>query len=439
MNTAQSTSSKELFGHPRGLYVLFMTEMWERFSFYGIKALLLPYMVAKLAEGGLGWETSKAGPIFGLYAGSAYLVGLAGGWIADNFLGARNSVYVGGLAISAGNVFLALGSEPLLYAGLTLIALGTGLLKTNVSTMVGALYSEKDPRRDSGFSIFYMGINTGALLAPIVVSYLALWFGWRFGFWASAVAMILGLVQYRWSISELGDAGKKVPRGRKTGIPQVVEPFTKSEWFRLGAIGVFFLFSATFWAAFEQSSTTLNLFASDMSRTDLFGIALPPTLLQSVNSIFIIALAPVFSALWLRLGPRQPSSPVKFSLGLAGASAGFWVAAYAASLTTVGRVSLGWLLLVYFFHSVGELCLSPVGLSMTTKLAPARIAGLMMGVWFGSIAAGNYIAGFVAGSFKADATTLVPLFSSVATVTLVAAVLLLVLTPFLKKLMGEVK
>ena len=416
-----------------------MTEMWERFSFYGIKAILLPYMVAKLAEGGLGWENSKAGPIFGLFAGSAYLVGLAGGWIADNILGARNSVYVGGLFISAGNVMLALGSEPLLYTGLTLIALGTGLLKTNVSTMVGALYSAKDPRRDAGFSIFYMGINLGATLSPIVVSYLSLWFGWKMGFWASAIAMILGLVQYRWSSSKLGTAGLKLTRPKDQGKATAVEPFTRSEWLRLGAIAVFFLFSATFWAAFEQSSTTLNLFASDMSRTDLFGIAIPPTILQSANAFFIIALAPVLSALWLKLGDRQPSSPVKFALGLAGASAGFWVAAYAASLTSGGRVSLAWLLLVYLFHSLGELCLSPVGLSMTTKLAPARIAGLMMGVWFASIAAGNYIAGFIAGSFKADATTLVPLFGWVATVTLAASIILLLLTPFVKKLMGEVK
>ena len=414
-----------------------MTEMWERFSFYGIKAVLLPYMVAKIAEGGLGWENSKAGPIFGLFAGSAYLVGLAGGWIADNLLGPRNSVFVGGLFISAGNVLLALGSEPLLYFGLTMIALGTGLLKTNVSTMVGALYSEKDPRRDAGFSIFYMGINTGALLAPIVVSYLSLWFGWRMGFWASAVAMILGLVQYRWSMSTLGEAGKPAKLANKTSTPSAA--FTRTEWLRLGAIAVFFLFSATFWAAFEQSSTTLNLFASDMSRKDLFGISIPPTLLQSANSLFIIGLAPVISALWLWLGDRQPSSPIKFAIGLGGASAGFWVAAYAASLTTAGRVSLGWLLLVYFFHSIGELCLSPVGLSMTTKLAPPRIAGLMMGVWFSSIAAGNYIAGFIAGSFKADATTLVPLFGWVAAVTLAAAAVLVGLTPFLKKLMGEVK
>ncbi len=431
---------KDLFGHPRGLYVLFMTEMWERFSFYGIKAILLLYMVAKVSEGGLGWETSKAGPIFGLFAGSAYLLGLPGGWVADRFLGARNSVYVGGLGIIIGNVLLALGSEPLLYAGLTMIALGTGLLKTNVSTIVGALYSQQDPRRDAGFSIFYMGINTGALLSPIVVSYLALWFGWRIGFWASAVAMLLGLLQYWISSGQLGDAGTKIKRTKEeTANAAPVAAFTREEWLRLGAIGVFFVFSATFWAAFEQSSTTLNLFASDMSRQSLFGVEIPPTLLQSANSIFLIIFAPIISALWLNLGTRQPSSPIKFAMGLAGASAGFFVAAYAASLTTGGRVSLGWLLGVYFCHTIGELCLSPVGLSITTKLAPARVVGLMMGIWFASIAAGNYIAGFIAGNFKADATTLVPLFGWVAVVTLAASLILLLLNPFVKKLMGEVK
>ena len=416
-----------------------MTEMWERFSFYGTRAILILYMVAATSTGGLGWSTAKAGLVYGIYTGSAYLTGIPGGWIADNVLGARMAVVAGGICIAAGNALLGLGSsDALLFTGLVLMAIGTGLLKPNVSTMVGALYSQADIRRDAGFSIFYMGINLGATLSPLVCGWLAQRVGWRLGFWAACVGMIFGLIQYLLQQSQLGDAGQKIKK-IATAAASVVEPMTRSAWLRIGATGIFFFFSAIFWAAFEQAGSSLNLFAEQLTRNEIFGFEFPSSWLQSVNAAFVILLAPVLSALWLKLADRQPSSPVKFALGLAGASAGFWVVMYAASLTGAGRVSVHWLLLVYLLHSLGELCLSPVGLNITTKLAPARVVGLMMGFWFASIAAGNYAAGFIGGSFKADATTLVPLFGWVAAVTLAASIVLLALTPFVKKLMGEVK
>jgi len=318
------------------------------------------------------------------------------------------------------------------------MAIGTGLLKPNVSTMVGELYSETDVRRDAGYSVFYMGINTGAFLSPIVCGYIAQRVGWRLGFWAACAGMILGILQFLLQQSQLGEAGKQIKK-TKTATAKVVAPLTKPEWLRIGAIGVLFIFSTIFWAAFEQAGSSLNLFAEQLTRNELFGFSFPSSLLQSVNSLFVITLAPVMSLLWLKLGDRQPSSPIKFTFGLLGASAGFWVVMYAASLTGAGRVSVNFLLLVYLLHSVGELCLSPVGLSITTKLAPPRIGGLMMGVWFASIALGNYVAGYVGGSFKADPSTLVPIFGWVATITLIAAVILFLLTPFIKKRMGEVK
>ena len=438
MNTPTSTSSPELFGHPRGLYVLFMTEMWERFSYYGTRAFLVLYMVAAIDRGGLGWSNEKQGLVYGLYAGSVYMFGLLGGWIADRFLGARHSVVVGGVGIIIGNICLALGSEPLLYAGLTWVALGTGFLKPNTTTMVGSLYSPKDPRRDRAYSIYYMGINLGAMLSPLVCGPLAEWVSWRIGFLVAAIGMVLGLVQYLLQQSRLGEAGKLVTKAAKASAGPKV-PFTRDEWLRIGAIGVFFIFSAIFWAAFEQAGTSLNLFADQMTSKELAGFPIPASILQSVQPIFVILLAPVLSLIWDRMGSRQPSSPIKFALGLLGASLGFWVVAYASSLTTAGKVSVNWLLLVYLLHTLGELCLSPVGLSITTKLAPPRVTGLMMGVFFASIATGNYIAGFIGGNFEPNAASLIRLFSWVAAVTLGAALILVLLNPFVKKLMGEVK
>jgi POT family proton-dependent oligopeptide transporter len=416
-----------------------MTEMWERFSFYGTRAFLVLYLVAATSKGGLGWSNEKQGAVYGLYAGSVYLFGLLGGWVADRFIGARLCVVIGGIGIIIGNSLLAMGTEALVYPGLALIAIGTGFLKPNTTTMVGSLYAQKDPRRDKAYSIYYMGINIGATLSPLVCGPLAELVNWRIGFLVAAIGMVFGLTQYLLQQKQLGAVGTRITATARVAIDAAKQPFTRPEWLRIAAIGVFFVFSAIFWAAFEQAGSSLNLFADQMTSKELFGWSIPASILQSVQPIFVIALAPVIASLFVRMGKNEPSSPIKFALGLLGASAGFWVVAYAASLTTAGKVSVNWLLLVYLLHTLGELCLSPVGLSLMTKLAPPRITGLMMGVFFASIATGNYIAGFIGGNFEPNAASLIRLFSWVAAVTLGAALVLVFLNPFVKKLMGEVK
>jgi POT family proton-dependent oligopeptide transporter len=427
------------FGHPRGLATLFFTEMWERFSYYGMRAILVLYMVAPVGNGGLGMATAPAATIYGLYTGSVYAMSIPGGWLADRFLGARLAVLLGGLGIAAGNGLLALGSSTLFFAGLGLIVLGTGLLKPNVSAMVGGLYREHDPRRDSGFSIFYMGINTGAIIAPLVCGYLAQRISWRLGFAAACAVMILGLVQFLGfgkTLSHVGNRPATVPRGHQTGGH---EPLDADAWRRIGAIAVLFMFSTVFWMSFEQAGSSLNLFADQLTRTSLSGFDFPSSWFQSVEPIFVVLLAPVFSWLWIRMGNEQPSSPAKFAYGLLAAVVAFAVITYASTLTGTGLVSPVWLVLVYMFQAIGELLISPVGLSTTTKLAPPRMVGLMMGVWFLSIAAGNYAAGMIASFFRPGADALVTIFGSVTLVTLASAAVLAMMIPFMRRLMGKVR
>lgn len=426
-------------GHPRGLSTLFFIEMWERFSYYGMKAILVLYLVASAEKGGLGYAVARATLIVGFYNMGVYLMSLPGGWVADRFLGARRAVLYGGILIACGHFSMAYPSVVTLYAGMALIVLGTGLLKPNISTMVGSLYSLEDERRDAGFSIFYMGINIGAMVAPIVCGFLGQRVNWHYGFGAAGVGMTFGLIQYVIGRKRLARVGAR-PAARKAAAARAERAaFTRDERKRLAVIGILFLFSVIFWMAFEQASTSLNLFADRLTRNAVFGHEFPSSWFQSVNSIFIIALAPVFSWLWIRLGKRQPSSPAKFALGLLFAGLGFFVVAYASSLTSGGRVSPVWLAIVYLLHTVGELCLSPVGLSTVTKLAPARIVGFMMGVWFASIALGNFAAGWVASFFQAGSeTALVSLFLKIAFVTSGAAAILILLTPSIRRLMGRV-
>ncbi|MEP7274367.1 MAG: peptide MFS transporter [Acidobacteriota bacterium] len=427
-------------GHPHGLTTLFFTELWERFSYYGMRAILVLYMVAPVAQGGLGFETPKATGIYGLYTGSVYLMSLPGGWIADRFLGARMAVLIGGIIIALGHFTMAVPALGTFYAGLVFIVLGTGLLKPNVSAMVGGLYGAQDPRRDSGFSVFYMGINLGAFTAPLICGYLGQRVDWHLGFAAAGIGMTLGIVQYLVHRKRLQHVGLR-PARAEAGQPRVKPaPLTPEEIKRLIVIGILFVFATIFWMAFEQAGSSLNLFALTLTRNSIFGIEFPSSWFQSVNALFIISLAPVFSWLWIRLKDRQPSSPAKFAYGLLFAGIGFLVVAYAASLTGAGRVSPVWLLLVYLCHTIGELCLSPVGLSTTTKLAPKRLVGLMMGVFFMSISLGNYSGGWVAGFFQSDSEgALVSLFLKVALTTIGSAAILALMVPYIKKLMGTVR
>ena len=472
-------------GHPKGLTTLFFTEMWERFSYYGMRALLILYMTSAVAAGGLGFDTRTAAGIYGAYTGSVYLMSLPGGWIADNLLGTRNAVLLGGIIIALGHYSMAVPSIWTFYIGLTLIVIGTGLLKPNVSAIVGSLYSENDERRDAGFSIFYMGINLGAFIAPLICSYLGERIDWHLGFGAAGVGMTLGLIQYwagRGRLSHVGHAPiLSSDQWRKNAVtgailigiiggavgllyfgPEIIQKnrmwimvtgivfflmwlfafYLKPEEKKpVGVIVVLFFFSIVFWACFEQAGSSFNLFARDFTNRIAFGREFPTGWYQSVNSIFLIALAPIFSLLWLKMGRSQPSSPVKFSLGLLFVGLGAALLAMASTLIGGPGQVVGpwWLVGVYLFQTVGELCLSPVGLSTTTKLAPSRLTGLMMGIWFLSISFGNFAAGEAAGYFEGGSQqALVGLFSKVAAVPIAAALVLLALTPFIKKMMGKV-
>lgn len=485
---------KGFFGHPRGLATLFLTEVWERFSYYGMRALLILYMTAATSSGGLGFDVAKAGALYGLYTAMVYLLSLPGGWIADRFLGQRRAVLYGGALIALGNSCLAMPPLVLFYVGLTISALGTGLLKPNVSVMVGQLYETGDRRRDAGFSIFYMGINLGAFLAPLVCGYAGQRVNWHLGFAVAAAGMVLGLVQYVLGAKHLGSAGLRpaiwpdaaaADRQRRWlrrglwgtaglvaalvaldagGVVEITvrrlsdalgvilfaavaaffvwafagRGWTRQEKKRLAAVVVLFTASALFWCMFEQAGSTLNLFAERSTDKNVLGFEFPASWLQSLNALFIIALAPVFAWLWLRLGDREPSSPAKFSFGLLSAGLGFAVLALGASRAADGSlVSPLWLVLVYFLHTVGELCLSPVGLSAMTKLAPARISGLLMGVWFLSLSAGNYLGGRIASLY--EALPLPALFALIAAFGIGAAGVLALLVRPTKRLMGDVK
>jgi POT family proton-dependent oligopeptide transporter len=478
-------------GHPRGLTTLFFTEMWERFSYYGMRAILFLYMTKTLAEGGLAFDEKYAGLIFGTYASSVYWTPLIGGWLADKVFGARRAVLIGGIIIACGHFSMAFHTMANFYGGLALIAIGTGLLKPNISAMVGDLYTEGDARRDAGFSIFYMGINLGALIAPIVCGYLGQRIDWHYGFAAAGVGMVLGLLQYIFSGDRLKGIGEKPLKKGEADIAQVKQVDQEIEHLdlltitlaiiggiigffagmyiggeglisglfpgvvglfsgyilgtfrqlngdeakRVGVIFILFIFSVLFWMSFEQAATSLTLFADRLTRNSIFGWEFPSSWFQSVQPTFVILLAPVFAGLWLKLGRRQPSSPGKFAYGLFFAGLAFAIVTLASTLTGAGRVHPLWLVMVYLLQTIGELCLSPVGLSTVTKLSPARMVGLMMGVWFLSLSIGNFIAGQLGGRFNEKAEgALLHLFGTVAIISIVAAIILALLTPLIKRL-----
>jgi POT family proton-dependent oligopeptide transporter len=447
---------------------LFFTEMWERFSYYGMRAFLILYMVAPIDKGGLGFSEGRAGIIYGMYTASVYLMSVPGGWIADRFLGLRNAVFYGGILIMCGHIVLALPIGFSFYLGLILIVLGTGLLKANISTIVGQLYGKDDPRRDAGYSIYYMGINIGAFFAPIACGWLVQSdtfrefihdslgmdpnLAWHVGFAAAAVGMALGVVQYKLGIAAFGDAGahptppaNEGERRRNvyiligiltaivvlpsllfglvaldvlgtegvgnvfgvlllvTAVGVFVTLYTMGcqnvdEKRRLTVILLLFVGACIFWGCFEQAGSVLNLFATSHTDKTIFGWAYPSTWLQSANSVFIIAFAPIFAWLWMAWNKRgsEPSSPAKFGAGLVLVGAGFAVmipAAMAIGDSATTTVTPLYLITLYLFHTFAELCLSPVGLSSMSKLAPARWGGLVMGIWFLGASIGNFLAG----------------------------------------------
>jgi len=438
-----AVAEKQWFGHPRGLATCFFTEMWERFSYYGMRALLILYMVAPVDKGGLAFSTEKGASIYGWYTMGVYAMSVPGGWVADKLLGLYRSVLLGGIIIAAGHFMMAYPSLPTFYAGLISIVIGTGLLKPNVSGIVGTLYSKEDVRRDAGFSIFYMGINLGAFIAPLICGPLGQKINWHYGFGAAGVGMTLGVIQYmagkkyiapglaRQEKNEADERAAERAEGRPTS-------FTREEWRRISVIAILFVFSMLFWGAFEQAGSSLNLFADRLTRLSFLQWNFPSTLFQSVQPFFVIIFSPIFAWLWLRMGKHEPSSPTKFGFGLFFVGLSFLLLVPGAAIAQQQgiKVSPMWLIIVYLLQTFGELCLSPVGLSMVTKLAPPRIVGLMLGVFFLSISFGNKLGGYCAGFF--DRLPLPKLFGAVSATTLVAAFILFLLVKPIRKLMGGV-
>jgi POT family proton-dependent oligopeptide transporter len=444
---ALAPHDRAFFGHPRGLSTLFFTEMWERFSYYGMRAFLILYMTAPAASGGLGFGDAAAASVYGTYTGSVWAAAILGGIVADKLLGQYRTVLVGGILIALGHFTLAFKALTAFYAGLALIVAGTGLLKPNVSTLVGSLYPRGDTRRDAGFSIFYMGINLGAFLGPIIAGYLAQRVDWHIGFAAAGFGMALGLVQYVLGRARLKEALARLGQQPKaptadtsaaTRTAETARGLSPDEWKRIGAIVIFFLAAVFFWGAYEQAGSTLNLFADRYVRLETMGFTIPSSWFQSVQPILVIILAPIFGWLWLRLGSREPSVPAKFAFGLLfmGLSFAVLIPAGAIASSQGIRVSPWWLIAAYFVSEIGELCVSPVGLSAVTKLAPLRIVGLMMGVWFLSNAFGNKLAGWAAGFFSS--MPLNTLFTYVTVVLLIAAAVMFVLVKPSKRLMVDV-
>ncbi|SFD88430.1 peptide MFS transporter [Thermophagus xiamenensis] len=498
------TSSKR---HPQGLWVLFFTEMWERFSYYGMRALLVLYLTSSIVNGGFAYAENHALEIYGIFTGLVYLTPILGGIIADRFIGQRKSVFIGGIVMALGQAALAYseyiavpeGGEAIqtlrefwLFIGLGLLILGNGFFKPNISTMVGRLYADGDPRKDSAFTIFYMGINLGAFLAPFIAGYLGESVGWAWGFGSVSVGMVLGVIWFWIEQSKLGTIGFG-PKRKFTGeverlnardwgevwiwvlaivgfiylfvktwwiMPEVVTDWIirvvalgaisviaymiiknttgKTEWSRIGAILVFCFFNIFFWSGFEQAGGTFNLFARDMTDRMIGSFEINASWFQSVNAALIVGLAPVFSMLWIWLGKYNPNTPVKFGLGLTLLSLGF-VVMYTADMkaSPENLVSPLWLVSVYLLHTMGELCLSPIGLSMISKLSPPKITSLMMGLWFGSTALANYLA----GALKSILETYMPgmnLFLFLVITSGSAALLMYLISPWLKKLMRGV-
>ena len=497
------------FGHPRGLATLFFTEMWERFSYYGLRPLLVLFMAAALSEGGFGFDRTQASAIVGIYGFSVYIASLPGGWVADRLLGLQRAIFTGACLITAGHLSIGLsglgapgeGKVPF-FLGLVLIVLGTGLLKPNISAIVGDLYPEGGSRRDAGFSIFYMGINIGAFAGQLITGALGEKVGWHWGFGAAGVGMFFGLVFFAMTRGKtLRGIGMDVVRhpdpavharqqrtvklalGVGLGIIALVFALAASgnleidaqavggamvnitlamvvlfflyvfaagglsgdERKRIAVIFVLFLFAVVFWGAFEQAPTSLNLFARDFTDRNIGGFEVPATWFQSINSFFVITLAPVFAGVWLALGRRgrDLSSPGKFAVGLAFAAVGFLIMIFAANRVVDSggalRVAAWWLVASYFFQTVGELCLSPVGLSSMTKLSPRKYVGQMMGIWFTASGLGSLIGGLVGGHVDPEKLELMPQLFTRTTLSLTIAAIVLTLLSFpIRRMMSNV-
>jgi len=497
-NTVKPLEGKNKFRHPKGLYVLFTAEMWERFSYYGMRAILILFMTTDMAAEGLGLTTETAGAVYGLYTASVYLMTLPGGWLADNVFGQRKAVFYGGVLIMIGHIILAIPGSPIIFfTGLGFVALGTGLLKGNISTLVGELYqNESGAKRDAGFSIFYMGINLGSFFGQIFVPLLAE-YNWHLGFGLAAIGMFFGLVAYKVlapkylgdigvkpkviSKEETGKSNKSITFGiiafvlvllttlqlldyidvtTATGIAQalglIIVVITLGYFInilfngglnliekkKVSVIFILFVGIAIFWSGFEQAASSLNLFTRDFTDRFIGSWEMPSGMLQSFNSGFIIIFAPIVGAIWVKLAARNINirTPFKFAIGLILLGLGFWVMVEAANVAASGaKPGMFALILTYFLHSIGELTISPVGLSATSKLSPTKYLGQMMGIWFVGAALGNLIAGLIGGNFDPENVLEMPnIFLNVVLVSIGTGLIFFAASPFIKKWMGDV-
>lgn len=482
--SAATTEGATFVGQPRGLATLFFTEMWERFTYYGMRSVLILFLVGAVSAGGLGFDDQTASSIYGLYICATYLFSLLGGWIADRLIGPQRAVIAGSVIIFCGNALLVVGQREVFFVGLLVIVLGVGLLKPNISAMVAQLYPEGGSRRDAGFSIFYMGISVGAVSGSLLVSLCAARYGWRAGFTLPALGMLLGLAYFLLTRKHLVDCDITVPRSLKAWLPVIIlvlavtvlaglavagritiDPATVSSaasWLlgllvagyflyllffaglsaaerrRVYVMMVLFTAYAVFYAGFEQGGASMNLFAERYTDRQVFGWAFPAGILQGATAFYTILLAPVFAALWLALGKRgrDLSPPAKFATGLVLLSVGTLVMVVPSESVAAGhKVSPAWLLVTFLLQECGDLCLSPVGLSSMTKLAPPRYVSQVMGVWFLAIALGNNLAGQLSREYDATNLSSLPaLFLKIFWWTLGAAIVVYCLAPRLARL-----
>ena len=403
INADTLNSQKQIFGHPAGLYVLFFTEMWERFSYYGMRAILVLYLVAESTPDainpGLNWETGAALSLYGTYTMLVYVASIPGGWIADNILGQKKSVLYGGILLVLGHSILAVEEMWAFYTGLGLIIAGVGMLKPNISSMVGGLYSQGDIRRDKGFIIFYIGINVGAFLSSLIVGYVGETYGWHYGFGLAGIGMTLGLIQYLYGQKYLSQVGDFIGDNKsEEGADVLKKPLTSIEKDRLVVLFLSFILVIVFWGAFEQAGGLMNIYASEKTDRLFMGWLVPASWFQSLNAMFIIFLGTAVAGYWAKrkLKNQLSSSLFKMIIGLIIMGTGFFfMSAAATQYETQGSSAMYWLVLAYLFHTIGELCISPVALSFITKLAPLKYASLTMGVYFAMTGFGNKLAGML--------------------------------------------
>ena len=400
MATANIESQqKELFGHPIGLFVLFFTEMWERFSYYGMRAILVLYLVAETTEinPGLGWTKGEALSLYGWYTMMVYVMSVPGGYLADKFLGQRKSVTIGGVLLLVGHSVLAVENLTAFYAGLIFIVLGVGMLKPNISTMVGGLYKQGDVRRDKGCTIFYIGINLGAFLSSLVVGYVGETYGWHYGFGLAGIGMAFGVAQYVWGQKYLSHVGNFL--GSSSQTSEVMNaPLTKVEKDRIVVLLISFLLVILFWGAFEQAGGLMNIYTMEKTDRMIGDWMVPASWFQSINAMFIIFFGSAVAGYWAnrKLKGKTSTSLFKMIIGLIVMGTGFFfMTAATAEYESTGSSAMYWLVLAYLFHTIGELCLSPVALSYITKLAPMKYASIMMGVYFAMTGFGSKLAGLL--------------------------------------------